>query len=486
MYEIEESNYPTFKAVGNALWRAPGWLGRGVIRVWRRVWRFVLALLALLILAHLILNIVAGRRLEAELNRIRAAGQPLTLAEAAPPPVPDAQNAAVLYQQAFDGLSKPEADEDTVSAFLQTLPEKPRPTLAEVEAVLARHEADFRLLEEASRRPACRFPVNWKAGWAALFPHLGIPRTATRFLLAKALAEAERGRTAEALNDLAIEVRVVNHIGAEPSLIAQLVRVARLADLFDSLPDALAAAPPSATDSRALYDLLGQVDIAGPFARAIATEQAFVIAGFEQLRRAGPLGMIVNMPSAEDPTWVRVLARGWPVIRWVWEPFLKLDEVYFLRHMQDLIAVAAASPPRRMGYQKLADEASRAPWYAIVSKILAAFVQLPLREDHAAATVAVMRGALALRAYQIEHGDYPASLAELRARGGWAIPNDPCSSKPFIYRREGKGYLLYSVGPDGIDNGGISQIYIIKKAGRGPSLEEPQKAQYDIPLRMTR
>ena len=35
-----------------------------------------------------------------------------------------------------------------------------------------------------------------------------------------------------------------------------------------------------------------------------------------------------------------------------------------------------------------------------------------------------------------------------------AIPIDPFSNQPLVYRRSDTGYLLYSVGPDGEDNGG--------------------------------
>jgi len=36
-----------------------------------------------------------------------------------------------------------------------------------------------------------------------------------------------------------------------------------------------------------------------------------------------------------------------------------------------------------------------------------------------------------------------------------SIPNDPfVEKKPLIYKKTAKGYLLYSVGPDGVDDGG--------------------------------
>lgn len=40
--------------------------------------------------------------------------------------------------------------------------------------------------------------------------------------------------------------------------------------------------------------------------------------------------------------------------------------------------------------------------------------------------------------------------------GFTALPLDPCSGQPFVYRREGGGFLLYSVGTDGADPGGLS------------------------------
>ncbi|HEX2948176.1 MAG TPA: hypothetical protein VHV83_01165 [Armatimonadota bacterium] len=67
--------------------------------------------------------------------------------------------------------------------------------------------------------------------------------------------------------------------------------------------------------------------------------------------------------------------------------------------------------------------------------------------------------ALALRAYWCEHGRYPTSLHELTPEYLVSIPNDPFATRgTFHYRRHGKSYLLYSVGPDGKDNGGTPLI----------------------------
>ena len=62
---------------------------------------------------------------------------------------------------------------------------------------------------------------------------------------------------------------------------------------------------------------------------------------------------------------------------------------------------------------------------------------------------------LALRAYRLEHGGYPVSLAELAPAYLKQIPDDPFALKgAFLYRINGQKYVLYSVGPDGKDDGG--------------------------------
>jgi hypothetical protein len=62
--------------------------------------------------------------------------------------------------------------------------------------------------------------------------------------------------------------------------------------------------------------------------------------------------------------------------------------------------------------------------------------------------------AFALAAYHADNGRYPAKLDELVPKYFERIPDDVFSGKPLIYRLEGAGYLLYSVGQDGKDDNG--------------------------------
>jgi hypothetical protein len=61
---------------------------------------------------------------------------------------------------------------------------------------------------------------------------------------------------------------------------------------------------------------------------------------------------------------------------------------------------------------------------------------------------------LAARAYRLEHGTPPPSLSALAPACLPAVPQDPFAPKPLVFRRNGAGTLIYSRGPDGVDDGG--------------------------------
>jgi hypothetical protein len=63
--------------------------------------------------------------------------------------------------------------------------------------------------------------------------------------------------------------------------------------------------------------------------------------------------------------------------------------------------------------------------------------------------------AFALAAYRADCGTYPAKLADLKPKYVKKIPTDMFNGEADLhYTRKGDGYRLYSVGPNGIDNGG--------------------------------
>lgn len=65
--------------------------------------------------------------------------------------------------------------------------------------------------------------------------------------------------------------------------------------------------------------------------------------------------------------------------------------------------------------------------------------------------------AFALAAYRADVGRYPATLAELAPKYLPQIPRDRFSENPLVYKKSADGYLLYSVGMNGLDEEGRSR-----------------------------
>ncbi|HPC62281.1 MAG TPA: hypothetical protein PKX23_16595, partial [Verrucomicrobiota bacterium] len=61
----------------------------------------------------------------------------------------------------------------------------------------------------------------------------------------------------------------------------------------------------------------------------------------------------------------------------------------------------------------------------------------------------------AARCYLAEQGRAPSTLQELVPQYLTRVPEDPFTGGSLLYRPQTTNWLLYSVGPDGTDDGGV-------------------------------
>ena len=59
-----------------------------------------------------------------------------------------------------------------------------------------------------------------------------------------------------------------------------------------------------------------------------------------------------------------------------------------------------------------------------------------------------------MAAYRADNNRYPEKLADLAPKYLTAVPDDLFNGEPLIYKPGENGYLFYSVGPNGKDDGG--------------------------------
>jgi hypothetical protein len=85
---------------------------------------------------------------------------------------------------------------------------------------------------------------------------------------------------------------------------------------------------------------------------------------------------------------------------------------------------------------------------------------------------------LALACYKAQHGHWPEGLDELVPSLLKEVPQDAFTGQPLVYRTNGEGYLLYSVGINQRDDGGVSDQQGVV---RGDKDDIAARVNYDLP-----
>jgi hypothetical protein len=104
-------------------------------------------------------------------------------------------------------------------------------------------------------------------------------------------------------------------------------------------------------------------------------------------------------------------------------------------------------------------------------------------QDRANTQLELMRLAAALAVFRAEQAKYPNKLDELVPGILDTLPVDVYNAMGFFYKRDGEGYLLYSAGENGADDGGSHAQWSIHKGQPLDKLDaaEAEKLQLMIP-----
>jgi hypothetical protein len=154
-----------------------------------------------------------------------------------------------------------------------------------------------------------------------------------------------------------------------------------------------------------------------------------------------------------DPTLERPSERAIGWARGILDRYLAKTAIPEYRRLMPRLIEALKQPPGKRSNRLQADleREARHPLNEMTIPVLAG------SSDSEAREVVVMRligCTAAIRLHKLRTGNYPASLEALQL-GEMII--DPFSGKPFVYKTDPrKGFLLYSVGLNGVDDGGVT------------------------------
>jgi hypothetical protein len=374
------------------------------------------------------------RDFEDEVGRLEQSGAPVAPGRMAPPEVPDGENAAPLIIEAsrlLDALKdedKPDWDELPEEEAKD--PESLKPYLEKCRGALAK-------LDEALRRPRCRFPVDYAAGLEAELPGITSLGDFARLLNARAVFSLRAGDPAGAARDLRSILRLSECVSEEPLLVAQLIRYLLIEQAFDLLKrDRLKLPEQEWKDLAAAFEAPPLRDA---FARAYLMERAVAIDACRKYFLSGQL-----------PGGGKMSAGG----GWFAGVFGARSGARYLREIGRAIElVRKPYPEARAGEMELENDIARSRG---VTDIVSLLFLPAVSRAHQREAAAEARCRMAAAFCRIKAGGrVPESLEVI----------DPCSGKPMAYRRLEGGFELRSVGPNEKDDGG-GEDDIVLKAGR--------------------
>ncbi|HRJ70649.1 MAG TPA: hypothetical protein PLS03_00410 [Terrimicrobiaceae bacterium] len=443
--------------------------------LWLAGWAALLMIVAAL--AVMIAVTQSRRALEATRSELAERGEKLSVAALAPPARPGTGNGAEALTEASREIAE-----------IAKAREIPRVTIGQKESdpgfaeVLHRRHAAVRRqddvpwqdvaaglqpmrdalekLHTAAAAPALEAQPDFSRGFTMPMDSVGNLLTGAQHLSISGLVLLQEGRTSEAAEAIVTLIRMSGLPARQPVLISQLVAASILGLAQVNTWEALQSGM-SGQDLARLQSAWEQSRKIDSIPKALRMERAMAAAMFDEYSRTMGISSMTAAPASSLPASLSELASmaGFGAWKFI---FRYSDERQFLLNYQDLLDTLPPQPGGswRPVLEKAAD-IETALTGAGIGRMFSSTLVPTLRSSlHRFAMIDTARNltiaALAIRRYQIDHGGaLPAALEALVPEYLSAVPQDPLAGRPLRYQvLDPDGFLLYSAGLDGIDNGG--------------------------------
>jgi hypothetical protein len=378
---------------------------------------------------------------------------------------PAGQNAATFNLRGIKAMQIKGADQIANLPVLGKLPSPPpgtplpplvKSTLA---AFVQRNRDALQFFAQGAQYEQSRYPIDLTQGYDTRLPHLQGIKHGMQLAEMSAIFDAENNDEKQAAADVLLTLALARSLKAEPPLISQLVRAAGVSLAVDGLNQVMnrtTLSPESLSGLSKALQNMEDYDARGEgFNRAVACERAthMDLLGnpdkiVKFLRDLGTMGA-TGMPDEQIHRMVEHLKQPGG---------LKAEQEYLETTFQELLSARKEAFPERL---KVAGLIRQRATEATGQGLLLSGWLLPglaggvSREASCLANLHLALTAVALEQFRAAHNNrYPGSLSELTPNYLDATLMDPFDGQPLRYRKQGAGYVLYSIGPDLKDNSG--------------------------------
>lgn len=405
------------------------------------------------------------------LHAIAARGEPTSLAELDKfyRAVPESNNAALLWLEGGAALTNKLGDIAGKLIMKRGVALDEDEVHEAAEALAANTEA-LALFHRAARLNQSRYPINLNQQPFSNIRHLARVKGIAQVLRAEvavAVAQTNTALAAEAINAI---FAVGRSMGAEPLLISQLVAYAIDTIGIQTLQFAVNAAAFRETELAAMQMAVSKADDMDSAARGFIGERAFFISGLSDPDGFGLMAASrLTPPSGVEEIISEVFVQPLARLSGFWQRDLRFG----IDALSTNIAWARLPDPQRVhattNWSAIIAQA-KSGYYIMTGMLLPAMEKFIARDVNHRAQARTALVALAIERFRLaNNGKLPSELPSLIPAYLEKVPIDPFDGQPLRYKRTDKGYMVYSIGPDGVDDGGIE----------GPAGPKP-KALWDV------
>jgi hypothetical protein len=319
--------------------------------------------------------------------------------------------------------------------------------------------ADFDLVRKALERPYARIDCDYERPFGIAIPNFVMVRNVAQILGQRAQSHLLLAQPEAAWRELALVHDLCEILQAKPAgkpltLVGAMINVAVTGLYAGVVQDGLRLHAWREPQLLAIERQLRETDLFAPVVEAMKEERAATCRTFEMITRAE----LAKLISSGGP--VSKLALAWMPRGWFFQNMVTGSELgqQWLEGSVDLtnrlvlarrISETVRSVSLRLGH--------RSPYSFLVAATLPNFVKA-LQTAAMTQTLVNQAGlACALERYRLAEGGFPETLDALTPRFIEKLPHDLVGGQPLKYRRtDGRGYVLYSIGWNAKDDGGIT------------------------------
>ena len=331
----------------------------------------------------------------------------------------------------------------------------------------AANKAALGLLRELLKIGACRYRVDYSLPPITL---VSLERPSRHrlgeLLFVDAVVRAEKNDTAGVHQALLILFLMAKSCEDEPGFLYELERITLLNESIRFLEHAVNRITLDQAQLDELFEKLVQADQPERLAIAYASQMA-VFAGI--LRTAESLEAIGGPPDLKD---------RWNTRRLHFLGALEAEELEYLRLMRELLDITGLPYGERMSSLEEMETRLRTMRQSgsLAALGILGIVRIGGSEIDCRTGLRLARVALAILRRQRAGEEPPDSLDDLVPRWLSSVPEDLYTGEPLRYIKRETGFVVYSVGPDQVDNEALP----LKNPGH------PWKTPFDIVFRVTR